>query len=517
MRLLEGHPLSLNFRQISFAASPAALSILGNSMFRLLSSLLVLVLAIPTLVAQTPSLPSDVYKSVFRIEVATQVPDYQTPWNSGRFSGGIGTGFLIGKNKILTNAHVVSNGRRVLVTVYGSPKKYPAKVEFIAHDSDLALLSVEDFSDFESFPIFELGDVPSLESQVRVIGYPVGGDRLSVTRGVVSRIDFQPYSHSRADSHLVVQIDAAINPGNSGGPVLQDGKVVGVAFQGLRQADNTGYIIPTPVIRRFLKDIEDGKYDHYADLGISEFPLHNPAMRKALKLPNNGLGVLVRNVVPTSSSDGFLKPGDILMALDGKPVDSAGMITIDGEDVNLNEIVERKYAGDKVAARYIRDGVSTEVNIVLKPLEWSRMYAVEYEKKPRYLVFAGLVFQPLDTNLFAASKFDDVTLRRLYTDYVPKGLFEKHRDIVVLTRVESDPITSQLADFTGFAVDKINGVEVRDLNHVHELLYPKEAPEFFVIELFGAPRPIVIPSAAVAEANQRMQKDGINKLENLQD
>ena len=132
---------------------------------------------------------------------------------------------------------------------------------------------------------------------------------------------------------------------------MQDGKVVGVAFQGLRQADNTGYIIPTPVIRRFLKDIEDGHYDNYADLGVTEFPLFNPAMRKALGLPNDGNGVLVNNVIPTSSSDGILKPNDILMSLDGKPVDSAGMITIDGENVNLNEIVERKFAGDKVAVR----------------------------------------------------------------------------------------------------------------------------------------------------------------------
>ncbi len=467
--------------------------------------------------AAPPSAPSDIYKSVLRIEVATQVPDYETPWNSGRFSGGIGTGFLIGKNKILTNAHVVSNSRRILITVYGSPKKYPAKVEYIAHDCDLALLSVEDSSDFEKFPIFDFGNVPALESQVRVIGYPVGGERLSVTRGVVSRIDFQPYSHSRADSHLIIQIDAAINPGNSGGPVVQDGKVVGVAFQGLRQADNTGYIIPTPVVRRFLKDIEDGKYDSYAEFGATHFPLHNPAMRKALGLPNDENGVIITNVIPTGSCDGVLQQGDILMALDGNIIDSAGKINIDGENVDLNEIVERKYAGDRVTVRYLRDGTWNDVDIVLKPLSWSRMYAIQYEKKPRYLVFAGLVFQPLDTNLFAASKFENVTLRRLYTDYVPKGLFKKHEDIVVLTRVESDPVTSQLGGFTGMAVDKINGVEVRDLAHAHELLHPKEIPEFFTIELFDAPRPITIPSASVAAANERMKANGIKDLENLQD
>ncbi len=461
---------------------------------------------------------SDVYRSVLRIEAATQVPDYETPWNSGRFGGGIGTGFIIGHNRILTNAHVVSNARRLLITVHGSPVKYPAKVEHIAHDSDLALLSVEDFTDFESFPRFEFGEVPALESQVRVIGYPIGGDRLSVTRGVVSRIDFQPYSHSRIDSHLVVQIDAAINPGNSGGPVLQDGKVVGVAFQGMRQADNTGYIIPTPVIRRFLKDIEDGSYDQYVDLGITEFALHNPAMRKALGLPDDNMGVLITNVVPTSSADGFLQPGDVLLSLNGNMVDSAGMVTIDGEKTNFNEVVERKFAGEKVAVRFMRAGSWNDVEIELKPLPWSRLYAIKYEKKPRYMVFAGLVFQPLDTNLFAASKFDDVTVRRIYTDYIPKGLFQKHRDIVMLTRVESDPVTSQLGDFAGFAVDKINGVEVTDLKHAYELLHPQETPEFHVIELFGASRPVVIPSASVEEANERVAKNyGISSLTNFEE
>jgi len=475
-------------------------------------------LILPVAYAQSPSAPSDIYKSVVRIEVASQTADYATPWNSGRFGGGIGTGFLIGKNKFLTNAHVVSNAERVLVTIHGSPEKYPAKVEFIAHDCDLALLSVEDFHDFEKLPVFDFGNVPALESQVRVIGYPIGGERLSVTRGVVSRIDFSAYSHSRADSHLIVQIDAAINPGNSGGPVVQDGKVVGVAFQGLRQADNTGYIIPTPIVRRFLKDIEDGRYDNYAELGVSEFPLHNPAMRKAFNLPNDGKGVLITDVTSTGSADGILKPGDILLAIDGNAVDSAGMITLEGENVNMQEIVERKFAGDKVSLRFIRAGKTEETEAVLKPLPPSRMYAIQYEKKPRYIVFAGLVFQPLDTNLFVTAKFDDVNVRRLYADYVPKGLFQKRPDVVVLTRIESDPLTTMMDGVQGLAVDKINGVEVRDLKHAYELLHPATLPEFFVIELFGADRPVVVPAKEIEAANKRVQLNyDIDQLSNLED
>ena len=146
------------------------------------------------------------------------------------------------------------------------------------------------------------------------------------------------------------------------------------------------------------------------------------------------------------------------------------------------------------------------------------MYAVQYEKKPRYIVFAGLVFQPLDTNLFATAKFNDVTVRRLYTDYVSKGIFQEKKDIVMLTRITPDPVTSQMDNFTGLAVDRINGTAVRDLAHAHELLYGDNPPEFHVIELHGAQRPVIIPSEKVGEANARVQANyGIEKLANLKD
>lgn len=447
-----------------------------------------------------------VYDSVVRIEVATQSPDYRTPWNTGRFSGGIGTGFLIGKNRFLTNAHVVSDARRVLITQRGSSQKHPARVVHIAHDCDLALLEVQNFAPFDELPHLEFGGMPKLESEVSAVGYPVGGDRLSVTRGVVSRIDFRPYSHSRADSHLVIQIDAAINPGNSGGPVIQDQRVVGVAFQGLTQADNTGYIIPMPVVSRFLKDIEDGAYNHYMDLGLSTFPLYNPAMRKAFNLTPGARGVLVSNVIPGTQVDGIIKRGDILIAIDDYNVDSAGNIKVAGEFLDMNEVVERKFAGDLVKLTYLREGQELTSEVTLKAFEASRIYAMKYEELPRYSVYAGLVFQPLDFNLFASYKFNDNHIRRLYDEYVGKGGFQKREDIVILTRVESDQLTTFMGEFSGLIVDEVNGQTITQLDQLHKVLRADDAPEFHTITFLGANRPLVLPSARAKKAHPRIMK-----------
>jgi len=474
------------------------------------STALVQPLALAQDPAASPDNADDIYKSVVRIEVATQVADYRTPWNSGRFGGGTGSGFMIGPNQFLTNAHVVSNAHRILVTKRGSAEKHPARVVHVAHDCDLALVEVENETAFEGLKYLEFGEVPVLESQVRVIGYPVGGDRISVTRGVVSRIDFRPYAHSRIDSHLVVQIDAAINPGNSGGPVLQEGKVVGVAFQGLRQADNTGYMIPTPIINRFLKDVGDGKYDWYVDLGVTEFPLFNPAMRKALNVPDNGLGVMVASVMPTGPCDGLMEPGDVLLSIDENPIDNAGNIVVEGEKVVLHEVVERKFAGDKVKLEFLRAGEKMNLTITLAAFPHSRIYAVRYGERPRFVFFAGLVFQPLDFNLYSAHQFTSPRVRKIFQNYVRDAIFKEREDVVVLTRVESDRLTSFITGFTGTVVDEINGTKVKTLQHAYDLLYAKDQPEFITIKCNGVARPIVIPSAEVESANKRiMRQNGI--------
>ena len=138
---------------------------------------------------------SFVRNSVVRVTVVSQVPDYSLPWNPGKLSASRGAGFVISDNRILTNAHIVSDARFIVVQKENDSRNYEARVKFIAHDCDLAMLEVLDKSFFEGVKPLSLGGVPLLDSTVLVIGYPIGGDRLSVTRGVVSRIDFRIYSH----------------------------------------------------------------------------------------------------------------------------------------------------------------------------------------------------------------------------------------------------------------------------------------------------------------------------------
>ena len=144
----------------------------------------------------------------------------------------------------------------------------------------------------------------ALECVVTALGYPVGGENLSVTRGVVSRIDLLDYTfieHATAERLLVLQIDAAINPGNSGGPVVdRHGAVIGAAFAGLHEADNIGYVIPMPVIRTFLQSYEQrGTFGQLPRLGLQVQFTENKALRRSVGLPADGRrGLLVVAVAP---------------------------------------------------------------------------------------------------------------------------------------------------------------------------------------------------------------------------
>ncbi len=454
----------------------------------------------------TPTSTDEQYKGVVKIEMDSLTPDYATPWNPGRYQSGIGTGFLIGHNQFMTNAHVVSNAERIYISMYGDSRKIPARVKFIAHDADLALLEVSDFTPFKALKPFEFSEgLPHLEDEVRVIGYPIGGNRLSVTRGVVSRLDFTTYAHPRDKAHLTIQVDAAINPGNSGGPALMDNKVIGVAFQGLNNANNTGYVIPTPVIKHFLKDVEDGVYDGYVDMGFMATMILNPAMRKAFNLPDDEKGVLVGKVMKGASADGILQSGDILMKVNGYTVDSSAMIELDGQKISMKELIERCFKDDKLPLEIIRDGKLMNVDLVMKKSAAQDLLTAEYDKLPRYVVFGGLVLQPLQRNVLTSSQSPSTEIVLELQNFREDGGCVENEDIVIITNVLDDEVNARLGSYAdGALVDKINGVKVKGLTHAYQLLYPEKMPEYIVIELKGENRPLIFEGKSMAEANKRI-------------
>lgn len=448
----------------------------------------------------------EISKSLVRIEATSQEPNYKTPWSPGDVSSGVGAGFVVDGKRIMTNAHVVSNARFLTVSKEGDPNPYLAKVLHIAHDCDLALLSVENPAFFKGTAPLEFGGIPDIESVVSAYGYPVGGTRLSVTRGIVSRIDFQPYSHSGMDSHLAIQIDAAINPGNSGGPVMQNGKVVGVAFQGYSGdvAQNVGYMIPTPVIQRFLKDVQDGHYDHYVDLAHTYRNLFNPAARQALGLEDENTGVQVCSVYSSGAADGILKPGDVILKIDGHTVSSDGTIPLENEAVPLDEVVERKFKGDKVELEILRKGKPMSVTLQLKEPWPFKLQSNLYDEKPRFVVAGGLVFQPVDQNFMDAHDPSDQRLNYIFDYFIADQLHTNRPEIVVLSNILPDPVNAYADEFRYSVVDEVNGQPIKRIEDIATAF--DEQSDYYVIKFAGGGRPLVLERKAIEEARPRIRE-----------
>ncbi|MFT5127217.1 MAG: S1-C subfamily serine protease [Rhodothermales bacterium] len=474
-------------------------------MKRLKTLWLIVALSLPT-AAIADDDTQTLRKSLVRIRATTQTPDYKQPWNAGKISGGVGSGFIISGNRIMTNAHVVSNARLLNVDKDSDPEHYTARVLHVAHDCDLAVLAVDDPKFFEGTIPLDIGGIPAMHSTVTAFGYPIGGERMSVTRGIVSRIEFQAYSHSSLDSHLAIQIDAAINPGNSGGPVIQGGKVVGVAFQGYSGAvaQSTGYMIPTPVISRFLEDIKDGAYNGYVELAVNTQSLQNPALRKALKLPPGNFGVLVTQVPQAGSGYGTIEVDDILLAIDGHEIKTDGHIELNDDYVQLEEIVERKFHGDTVSFDILRAGKPKKVDVTLKGAWPYRILASTYDVRPRFVLFAGMVFQPLNRNFLGTHKISDLEVMHHYAYFVGDEIYLERPEVVIFSSTLPDAINTYFEGYRHSVVDSVNGVKIRTLRDLAEAL--EKDVEHHVIHLLGKGRPVVIEAAQVPAATERISR-----------
>jgi S1-C subfamily serine protease len=419
---------------------------------------------------------SKIRESVVKISATMRYPDLTHPWTKHSPQDASGTGVVIDGKRILTNAHVVLYASQLFVESYQSSDKLPATVESVSPGIDLAVLRLEDDAFFEKRPpIVRTSALPEVKETVLVYGYPQGGSALSITKGIVSRIEFSAYNEGL--SGVRVQIDAAINPGNSGGPALIDGKMVGLIFSKLTQADNIGYIIPSEEIDLFLKDVADGTYDGKPAMHEALQTLENDALRAFLGLDKKTQGMVVHSSDPGNPQDP-LKPFDLIAKIGDKEIDNVGMVKVkDNLRLNFQYLIQTVVKDGKVPLTVVRQGKSLPIDVPAKT-KYPMLIESLKGKYPSYFIYGPLVFSPV-TSEFVAS-LDRAG--RLYSALAMMGgsplatrrgdlpKFEGEELVVVTAPIFPNRIGKGYDNPFSKIVKDVNGVAIKNLRHFVEVL-----------------------------------------------
>ncbi|MCA1245655.1 S1C family serine protease [Massilia sp. MS-15] len=460
---------------------------------------------------QAPALPA-VENSVVKIFATVRRPDPYKPWSKQSPADVTGSGVIIEGKRILTNAHVVGYASQVEVQASQSGDKVSARVIALARGLDLAVLELDDPSFFDKRPpVARAAVLPDVREAVFAYGYPVGGNSLSTTRGIVSRVEFVGYGSF--SSGLRIQIDAPINPGNSGGPVIAGDKMIGLAFSMAAGAQNIGYVIPNEEIELFLKDVADGRYDGKPLLHDSTQTLENPALRQYLKIDRSVEGTLVHRPYKTDAN-WPLKEGDIITHIGEYPIDNQGMVKLGSNlRVRFQYRIQQVARNGKVPMSIVRGGKPMKVEV---PTSGPRPLLIPDLNGgyPSYFVYGPVVFtratsefltflmvNPAATAAYAFNNSPLVTQRGDSPDAAREEL------VVVSGPFFPHKLVTGYSNRFGSVVESVNGTRVRSLAHLVALL--RDLKDEFVVFKFDQRygENLILPRKAALEATEGILSD----------
>lgn len=447
-------------------------------------------------------------KSVVKISVTKQEYDYNQPWQKSKQSKSSGSGCIIEGNRILTCAHVVEFGTFIEVKKNKESKRYAATVAFIAPEYDLAILEVDDEHFFNKTVPMSIGDLPSIGDKVTVYGFPTGGNDLSLTSGIVSRIENIDYSYDNYND-LGIQIDAAINPGNSGGPVLMDTLLAGIAFQGRSSGQNIGYMVPTPIIKAFLKDIDDGSYEGPVPVLLGWQNMENDALRKCYGLRDTVTGVLINQVQYCSALSGALLHDDVLLEVDSFYIQNDGSVYLENNiKTNFETIIKRKGLGDTLHMRVLRGSSDTVIAQELRYTRSKNYLVGKVDLAPKYLIQNGFVFTTPSYYYFQNESYWQYYYPRLsYYYYGKMPATPQNEELVMIASVLPYRSNVGYHDLKNRLIRKINGYELRNFNDLVRAF--ERYADFYVIEDFDGNKFIFEQSTLQENNDEIFRKYGI--------
>ncbi len=450
-------------------------------MFRAFRLRTLSILAATLICSPAPAqLADDLEDSVVRLTTQIRFTNPVRPWTRANPMQGLGTGVHIGGGRILTSAHLVLYATEIEILSRGGRDRTEAIVRHVDPESDLAILEAKDSDLLQKLPVMPIADNdPKTLENVSVYGFPVGGDQLSVTQGVISRIEIANLGFGNFGK--ILQVSAAINPGNSGGPGVVSGKLVGLVFSRLEQAENTGYLISSDEIRQFLEDIKDGNVDGKLGMELrSNFQsLENETMRKMLKVPMDSHGILLAPDGDTKLRGG-LQPYDILTHVGNFKIDDEGTGRLEsGMRVPVFYLAHLAVKDGMIPMKVLRDGNSITIEYPAVRSRDLLIQPLRGEDIP-YFIHGSLIFEPLVHDATAIfTRFNPALLAR-NSPWIVRGedlkAFPDEELVVVAAPMFQHRSMKGYQEVLGQVVKSVNGTPIKNFAHMLEVLRTAKDP-----------------------------------------
>ena len=451
--------------------------------------------------------------SVVRVTVTSQSYDFLRPWLKHQPFTRRAIAPVIAGNRFLVTAEIVSNATYLEVEKAESGVKTPVTVEWVDYEANLAVLKPSDPGFCANLVPLELVS-NAVRNDSLQIWQLENNDTLATTEGHINTVDVGRYTDDSPRLLLYrLNLSLQIREGSSTLPALKDGKLAGLLYRYDSKTQNAT-VIPSPIIKRFLKEAAEGRESCFPRTGFSYCAMRDPQLRRYASAEKEAGGVYLTHVHPEGpAAKSGLKPGDVILAVGGIPLDQDGnypdplygKISIDHWITSLHAV------GDKLQVRVLRQGTRMEFT-----LELNRRKAADYvippycyDHAPKYYILGGLIFLELSRTYlkeWGENWVSAAPQKQVFQDAYQEELFGPGKKrLVVLSQVLPAPSNIGFERLRSLTLTKINGKEIQELADIDSALR-ESVTGFYTVEFQEDPKIIHLSIARLRLEEPQLQK-----------
>ena len=435
--------------------------------------------------------------ALVRLHVTTQSYESTAPWKLTQEYNRVGRGVVVQPGVILTKSDLLTNATMIEISIANSARRYPAKLKHVDHDFGLALVAFDDPQLMAVLQPLPLGQPVKLDDEFAI--HQLGEDNIP------ERYDARVIRAIADSDGLSLQLKTNCSDEGDGQVALKDGALVGLVVD-TTSSRQQGTILSIETIRQYLAGHDGETFRGRPGPGFWTHTLLRQDLRTYYGLAENQHGIAVSRVVPGRTGDGILRDGDVLLQVDGYDVDDEGMFVheVHGRLSSAYLMGGRRYAGDRIKVKVLRDDVETDVEFELKgqtPSE-TKIPPGYTGERPQYMVVGGLVLLELGGGSGISRSPGGVLLRR-FRERANWDPPTARKRMIYVDRVLEDRSNKGFEEIYHQPIHTINGIEIHAFTDVPRAL-ATPVGKHHVFRFDGLESDFVIPAAELEAIDKRI-------------